>query len=423
MTIGDAKRFLSPIRPIPNNHGSAVPVGANEDFFHNIDKQYITGFTNMDMAGNANGDKFYPYQPESTDIDVKRKTVMKNREELAGPSARGEQENDQKFTHHAFLPNEQRTDYEFKFPVFDVTMLCSSWAAAVTSAMSITVSRWSDRFMNFSLQYVLDCDMLGDSCIERTPLNAYQLFWERHPVTYDDWDKADGTLGRSDPMEPPRNDFTKEHCKDEKCFPGTASCTHYWALTGSCNPGQPETNCPVYFLYNWRWIKSHLWEVGAVTSSIIVYPELFSYESGVYSSTYNNQGDSITPQSAIGMLDVTIIGWGQTEINLSDYDDGTYKGQQMRWWWIIPHFGYFRTGGFDKQHFEGHSDTIESGNYIFDTANLKGTGPGGEDDLFKAVIAFNRRWDDCSIETHAVGAVPVSFVPHPWRTPEETAED
>lgn len=33
MKIGDAKRFLSPVRPPQHHQGSAVPVGANEYFF------------------------------------------------------------------------------------------------------------------------------------------------------------------------------------------------------------------------------------------------------------------------------------------------------------------------------------------------------------------------------------------------------
>ena len=50
--IGDAKKFLSPTRPIASNHRSAIPVGANENFMHNIDKRYITGITNVWMPAN-----------------------------------------------------------------------------------------------------------------------------------------------------------------------------------------------------------------------------------------------------------------------------------------------------------------------------------------------------------------------------------
>jgi len=381
MTVGDVKCFLSPIRPVPNNHGSAVPVGANENFMHNIDKQYIVGYTNLDMAGSTTA----------------------NKQLLAGPAAY----NIPDYTH-------------LKFPVFDVTKLCSSWAAAVTSAMTISVSRWSETFINFSLQYVLDCDMLGDSCIERTPLNAYQLFWERHPPNYESWDSPGitGAQGseRTNPTDPPREDFTVDHCKDESCYPGLTNCAHHWALTGSCNPGDAETNCPIYFLYNWRWIKSHLWEVGAVTSSIVVHPDLFSYGSGVYSS----EG----ADAAIGMLDVTIIGWGQDWLNLSDSEE-SYNKTKIRWWWVIPHLGAFR--GANSGLFltgAGTGTNYKQGNYVYDAqTGIRTQATGSTTELEKSLIMFNRRFDDCNIESHAVGAVPFNFVPHPWRTPEETPED
>ena len=38
----------------------------------------------------------------------------------------------------------------------------------------------------------------------------------------------------------------------------------------------------------------------------------------------------------------------------------------------------------------------------------------------KGFMKFNRRFDDCNIESQAVGAVPYNFVPLPHRTPEET---
>lgn len=378
MTIGDAKRFLSPIRPVPNNHGSAVPVGANENFFHNIDKQYITGYTNMAMAG-----------------DDKDKKHL-----LAGPF-------DKASTTNTYPQN------DFSFPVFDVTKLCSSWAAAVTSAMSISVSRWAGQFINFSLQYVLDCDMLGDSCIERTPLNAYQLFWERHPPTFDSWDQpGHADSERGSPIDPPRSDFTKDHCLDNSCYPGLSGCAHHWALTGSCNPGEAETNCPIYFLYNWRWIKSHLWEVGAVTSSIVVHPSLFTYSGDIYTSADYQD-------TSIGMLDVTIIGWGQNHVNLSELDE-TYNTTKERWWWVIPHLGYFHSSNL----FLGAVGTItdyKAGETVYGATDVKATGGATSEVNYQtfshALIKFNRRFDDCNIESHAVGAVPFNFIPHPWRTP------
>ncbi|EAY20906.1 hypothetical protein TVAG_437320 [Trichomonas vaginalis G3] len=301
MTIGQAKRFLSPVRPPKHHQGSAIPVGANEYFFNFVDKSYITGLTNIAAFPewhNASNQLDSPIKPNRTTI---------------------------------------------VFPVYDVTKLCSSWAPAVTSAMSISVSRcssWAGQFVNFSLQFVLDCDILGDSCVERTPLNAYQLFWTYHPPDFESWDKpGNSNSERENSMQAPRADFKRENCENNRCYPGLTNCKHHWALTGSCNPGDPETGYPIYFLYNWRWIKSHLWEVGAVTSSITVYQSLFSYEDGVYSSYW--EGNNVTRESVgeiLGMLDVTIIGWGQGRLNLSA-DDSMYKKQLQRWWWVIPHFG------------------------------------------------------------------------------------
>ena len=394
MTIGVAKRFLSPIRPIQNNHASAVPVGANENFMHNVDRQYITGITNIRMPHKT-------YTKE--DIDL-----------VAGPGQ--------------FEANIQRDAYSrIQFPIYDVTKLCSSWASAVTSAMSISVSRWAYDFINFSLQYVLDCDILGDACIERTPLNAYQLFWERHPPSADTWDvPGDGNSERWYPTDAPRSDFTRANCADNSCYPGK-TCAHHWALTGSCNPGDAETACPIYFLYNWRYIKSHLWEVGAVTSSIVVHPSLFSYQGGVYSSLGETElpgPDAEFPDTAIGMLDVTIIGWGQTVLNLSSYDD-SYNYTKLRWWYVIPHFGEFISEPkgepmfFYKSETNTYEDLID-GTYTFDASQLRGP---VHIDIERSLIKFNRRFDDCNIESHAVGAAPYNFVPHPYRTPEPTWED
>ena len=397
MTIGDAKRFLSPIRPVPNNHGSAVPVGANENFMHNVDKQYITGITNMDMPAGSN-------------------TTLRNL--YAGPN--------QVSTHDDDVLN------NIKFNIYDVTQLCSSWAPAVTSAMSISVSRWAGQFINFSLQYVLDCDMLGDACIERTPLNAYQLFWEHHPPTADTWDLPNyDDSERTSTTDAPRSDFTREHCNDDSCYPGRTACAHHWALTGSCNPGDAETACPIYFLYNWRWIKSHLWEVGAVTSSIVVHSSLFTYDSGVYSSLgETDPSEATSVDDPIGMLDVTIIGWGQALLNLSSYED-SYNQTKLRWWYVIPHLGAFKETSDSDFWATGSTDNTEeklaSGEYVFDASNIKyqfysdSYVEGKQFD--QGLIKFNRRFDDCNIESHAVGAVPFNFIPHPYRTPEETYDD
>lgn len=146
-------------------------------------------------------------------------------------------------------------------------------------------------------------------------------------------------------MQAPRSDFSRENCNNNRCYPGLSGCKHHWALTGSCDPGAPETGCPLYFLYNWRYIKSHLWEVGAVTSSITVYSSLFTYGGGIYSGYWKND-DSIKIEGneainegwgeILGMLDVTIIGWGQDQLNLSSTSG--YSTKLKRWWWVIPIF-------------------------------------------------------------------------------------
>jgi hypothetical protein len=99
-------------------------------------------------------------------------------------------------------------------------------------------------------------------------------------------------------------------------------------LTGTCEAGDTDIQCPIYFLCNWRWTKSHLWEVGPVTSAIVVRPAFFAYYYGVYWAlpishpngySDNNDGVFITDayggnmtsglmNEAVGMLDVMIIG-------------------------------------------------------------------------------------------------------------------
>ena len=98
---------------------SAVPVGANENFMHNIDKQYITGLTNLDYAKHKD-------EHNETLINI-----------YAGPNQ-----------YHTHQDNTNPTK-NIKFPVFDVTKLCSSWAPAVTSAMSISVSLGQDSSLIF----------------------------------------------------------------------------------------------------------------------------------------------------------------------------------------------------------------------------------------------------------------------------------
>ncbi|EAY09737.1 hypothetical protein TVAG_413870 [Trichomonas vaginalis G3] len=120
-------------------------------FFNFVDRNYITGLTNV----------------------------------AAFPNLRNASNQNDTNVH----PGRSIKPTEFvKFPVFDVTALCSSWAPSVTSAMTISVSRWAGEFVNFSLQFILDCDIIGDSCVERTPLFAYKPFWTYHPPEYESWD-------------------------------------------------------------------------------------------------------------------------------------------------------------------------------------------------------------------------------------------
>ncbi|EAY22416.1 hypothetical protein TVAG_378950 [Trichomonas vaginalis G3] len=410
MTVGDAKRFLSPVRHPPQNQGSAVPVGANEEFFNWVDNNYITGLTNVAAFPN--------------DLNASNQ----NSKDYSGTQPG-----------RSIYPYVEKV----KFPVFDVTNLCSSWAPAVTSAMTISVSRWAGEFVNFSLQYVLDCDMLGDSCVERTPVNAYQLFWTYHPPDFHGWDNpGDLSSERFSYLQAPRSDFTRENCADNRCYPGLSNCKRHWALTGSCNSGASNTGCPIYFLYNWRWIKSHLWEVGAVTSSITVYPSIFIYNSGIYSGYFKKDsneevvGNNTLWGTILGMLDVTIVGWGQKKLNLSTDSSSHTKGLQ-RWWWVIPHFGSnfgipyeacnsginsekCKTNKIEVVQAKDQIKLVSSnGNgRLYITSRYDGEQTGIPN--FNGFMKFNRRFDDCNIESHAVGAVPYNFVPLPHRTPHPT---
>ena len=247
LTISKAKKFLSPVRSPPQNHGSAIPVGADE-------KRYSNGL-NFTFAGI--------WQSDITDTANKTYSV----------------------------------------PVYDVTNLCSTWAPSITSAVSTSVGRWANRFMNFSLQFVLDCDLLGDACIERSTMDAFSLFIQTKIPESNRWDDPSSSLSpRTSNLQAPVSTLTKDICLNPiGCYPGHKGCTRSYALTGTCGTDSDDTQCPIYFLYNWRWIKSHLFEVGAVTSSIIVKQSLFTYSEGVYSI----EGDE---SEILGMIDVTILG-------------------------------------------------------------------------------------------------------------------
>lgn len=109
-----------------------------------------------------------------------------------------------------------------------------------------------------------------------------------------------------------------------------------------------------------------------MTSSIIVVNSLLSYGSGVY---------TVEPGAEpLGMIDVTIIGWG-TEVGGEKY------------WWVIPHFGC----DFGISLGEGFP---------------KPTGSNCDGDVNGGFMKIRRNHDDLFIETNAVGAVPFNFIPY-----------
>jgi hypothetical protein len=130
LTIGDAKKFLSPIRPLPRQHGSATPIGSNETEMEPYVLSTVTGLNQVARF------------------------------------SRSEVSETGNFSYNQNNP--------FYLPIYDIRALCSSWAPAVTSAIS--VSRWNSFFVNYSLQFILDCDIVGDACAERPPLSSYEQF-------------------------------------------------------------------------------------------------------------------------------------------------------------------------------------------------------------------------------------------------------
>lgn len=338
LTIADAKRFLSPVRAAPKKQGSAIPVGADEARY--------AGWKNFTFAGI--------WKDDLKNTDAKTYSV----------------------------------------PVFDVTQLCSSWAPSVTSAMSVSVGRWANRFMNFSLQFMLDCDILGDACIERSSVQAYSLFWKAKIPENVRWDDpGSATSPRTSNLQAPVAELTQDICLSPTgCYPGTTGCSRSYALTGSCDPDASEDQCPIYFLYNWRWIKSHLFEVGPVTSSILVRANLFAYDNGVYSSA-DDQGDYL------GMLDVTIYGWGEVDTSVNPSET------KLRWWWVSPHLGC--NFGIPYQDIEANDAAYSTENMPVRHINDQSKCPAG-------FMKFNRRFDDSLIESFAVGPTPYNFVPGEW---------
>ncbi|EAX92631.1 hypothetical protein TVAG_421550 [Trichomonas vaginalis G3] len=338
MTIKDAKRFLTPVRSPPKKQGSAIPVGADETRYKGNKNFIFAGIWQQDLS--------------TTD------------------------------------------EKTYNVPIYDVTNLCSSWAPSVTSAMSVSVGRWANRFMNFSLQFVLDCDILGDACIERSALNAYSLFWKTKIPEASRWDDPNSnTSPRKSNLQAPVSSLTSEICLNPTgCYPGTTGCSRSYALTGSCDPSDDENKCPIYFLYNWRWIKSHLFEVGPVTSSVLVQSQFFSYDGGVYSSA-DATGE------ILGMLDVTIYGWGQEDTSVDP------TATKKRWWWISPHLGC---------DFGIAYDDISSSDSAYTISNVAARHVNGGTNCAKGFMKFNRRFDDSLIESFAIGPTPYNFIPGEW---------
>jgi hypothetical protein len=371
MTVGEAKKFLAPVRKGDlANHGSPRPIGANESYFHNLDMRVLSGW----------------YDPKT-----------------GASKAWGDQ-----------------TLGKYKYTVYNNAGFCSSWAPAVTSAMSLALSIHHKRWVNLSVQFIIDCDLMADPCIERPPLNAYERFWRRYIPQFTRWDQP------NDVLRPPYFALNKDTCDGKSgCYPGWSNCPRNLVLTGSCEPGEAEASCPIYFLYNWRYIKSHLWEVGPVTSSVVVRPKFFTYASGIYSAlaktspatagkvNYPQPKDAVdttTMDEVLGMLDVTIIGWGQTDVNLSEKAGNT--AMYNRWWYVIPHLGH---------------DWGETCGAIF--GNLGDSNPdvlpmvdcGNDANSLSGIMRFNRRFDDSRIESEAVGAVPFNFQPDAAPLPRSTS--
>jgi len=261
MKVRDFKKFLSPIRKV-TSHQSPIPIETIDPFNESSDFEslpfYFTGIF-----------------PSGDNITVQ-------------------------------YPADENGTLSFPITVYDVTEFCSSWAPAVTSAMSITLSRWSSSVVNLSVQFLLDCDILGDPCIERSPASAYEQFWRRYIPTTENW--------RDFSITPPSSQLNKAICDQfNVCYPGIENCRRELVMTGVCDSNNEEPGaCPIYYLYNWKMIQASLLEVGAVTSSILVGQSFLTYEYGVY------EEEVVTP---LGFLDVTIIGW------INDY------------WYIIPHLG------------------------------------------------------------------------------------
>jgi hypothetical protein len=101
---------------------------------------------------------------------------------------------------------------------------------------------------------------------------------------------------------------------------------------------------------------------------------------------------------------------GQTEVNLSEKAGNT--AMYNIWSYVIRHFGH---------------DWGETCGAIF--GNLGDSNPellprvdcGDDANSFSGIMRFNRRFDDSSIESQAVGAIPFNFQPDAAPLPKSTS--
>jgi len=367
MRVRDFKKFLSPIRKNTPSHKSAIPNVKAYFPLHETDfpdnQFYITG---INMTFHQNSSNY------SIDYEL---------------------ENDV---------------YKVPIRVFDFTQFCSSWAPTVTTAMSMTLSRWSNSMVNLSVQFLLDCDILGDPCFERNQISAYEQFWRRYIPLEGQW--------RNYTLEPPTPQLTRSICDTyNECYPGQTHCKRQLVLTGVCGENVEEFGvCPIYYLYNWKMIESCLFEVGAVTSSIFVTETFFLYKEGIF----DNSGTESNPAEAIGMLDVTIIGWGSFG---SDHPSSLKT--RPRYWYVNPNFGVDWGMNcselFNEMRFNSTKIMIngeEKGKRVveldFGNGRVCNSNTFEEDNVTRTgIMRFLAQKDLFGIESNAVSAVPYNYMP------------
>lgn len=281
----------------------------------------------------------------------------------------------------------------YSFQVYDNTKhFCTSWATSVTSVMSLSLSIHSHRPINLSLQFIADCDLYGNVCAYRPPLNAYEPFYHYFIPQSDRWDEP------SDITRTPPQNLTKEICESiDGCYPGWTNCPRNRVLSGSCEPSESNSNCPVYLLPNWRYMKSFLYEVGPITSILAAPYSILFYKSGVYNESRISPSDNEVRQLDF-IFYCTIIGWGENKTSSGQMTD--------KWWYVIPHLGK-NWGALSEE--------------LFPDPDEREAILGYRDEGVKTgIIRIARNHNVCDIEKNAFGAVPFNFKPKPIRTPKPT---